>query len=164
VQPVWTWPKSFQSDKQLIKEPGICAQAKRAIKDTIDSFQSQSNDFSTTQRYPLPTKVLLWSPDYFLFTTQDQHTYVVVTLIVKMPDKKNKKARTALAALDLQATKSNCHVRHSLAFLSRWERPQQPLSHVFLELMPWHFCVLLVSCEQAHYGRRRIIANGLATC
>jgi hypothetical protein len=96
----WTWPKSFQSDKQLIKEPGICARAKRAIKETIASFRSQSNDFSTTQRYPLPMKVLLSSPDYYPFTTQDKHTYVVVTLIAKMPDMKNKKARAELADPD----------------------------------------------------------------
>jgi hypothetical protein len=100
VELTWTWPKSFQSDKQLIKEPGICARAKRAIKETIDRFRSQSNDFSTTQRYPLPMKVLLSSPDYFPNTTADKHTYIVVTLIAKMPDLKNKKARATLADPD----------------------------------------------------------------
>jgi hypothetical protein len=96
----WTWPKSFQSDKQCIKEPGICARAKRAIKETIARVRAQGNNFSTTQRYPLPMKVLLTSPDYSPYTTADKHTYVVTTLVVKMPDKKNKQARIVLADPD----------------------------------------------------------------
>jgi hypothetical protein len=96
----WFWPQSFRTDKQCIKEPGICARAKRAIKETIARVRAQSNDFSTTQRYPLPMKVLLSSPDYYPFTTADKHTYVVTTLVVKMPDKKNKKAHLVLAAPD----------------------------------------------------------------
>jgi hypothetical protein len=100
VELTWFWPKSFQSDKQCVKEPGLCELAKKALKDTIARFQKHSNDFSTKQRYPLPMTVLLVNPLYTSYTTADEHTYTVAKLIVKMPDWKNKRARTILSAPD----------------------------------------------------------------
>jgi hypothetical protein len=105
-------------------------------------------------------KVLLTSPDYRPYMTVDKHAYVVTTLVVKMPDKKNKQARIVLATPD---PPSDDEKLPSLIFFGDLV-PSGTAAAVtvsfFLELMPWHFasCWSLVSASTfwtaAHYCER----------
>jgi hypothetical protein len=45
MEHTWFWPQSFWTDKQCIKESGICARAKQVIKETIARAVPTANIF-----------------------------------------------------------------------------------------------------------------------